>query len=42
MSFTPAEMARLAAIFPNGVCNWDVPGLDQRRLIAPWLSFGAD
>lgn len=40
VSFTPAEQARLQRTFPGGVCNWAVPGVDQRPLRGTWLSFG--
>ena len=34
VSFTPAEQARLNAIFPTGVCDWSRPGVEQRPLQA--------
>jgi hypothetical protein len=34
-----AEHARLEAIFPNGVCDWSKPGVDQQPLAGPWPSF---
>ena len=30
--FTPAQWARLQAIFPTGVCDWSKPGLEQQDL----------
>jgi hypothetical protein len=36
---TPEQAARLKAIFPNGVCDWTRPGVEQRGLAGPWLSF---
>ncbi len=38
--FTPAEMERLRRIFPNGVCDYGKPGIEQRPLKGTWLSFG--
>jgi hypothetical protein len=33
--FSPAQWARLQAVFPDGVCDWDQPGVGQRRAVAP-------
>ncbi len=38
-SFTPAELQRLQAIFPGGVCDFSKPGVNQTRVV-PWASFG--
>ena len=38
-SFTAAQQQRLNAIFPAGVCNWAVPGVEQQGLRGTWLSF---
>jgi hypothetical protein len=32
-------MTRLNAIFPDGVCNYDVPGVQQQGLAGTWQSF---
>jgi hypothetical protein len=40
VQFTPAEMDRLRRIFPNGVCDYTRPGVEQRPLIGTWLSYG--
>ncbi len=37
--FTAQQMARLTAAFPNGVCNWSVPGVEQQGLRGTWLRF---
>jgi Tannase-like family of unknown function (DUF6351) len=37
--FTPAEQARLNAIFPAGVCDWSQVGVGQVSLV-PWSSVG--
>ena len=37
--FSPAEWARLARIFPGGVCDWGKPGVAQTRLVYE-ASFG--
>ena len=40
--FTPYQQARLMAIFPNGVCDWSVPGEGQRPgLAGTWLDYGS-
>ncbi|HEY8356302.1 MAG TPA: DUF6351 family protein, partial [Ramlibacter sp.] len=31
--FTPGQASRLAAVFPDGVCNWNLPGVGQAT---PW------
>ena len=38
-SFTSAEVQRLKTIFPNGICDYSKPGIDQTRVV-PWASFG--
>ena len=42
VGFTADEMARLKAIFPEGVCDWSKPGVGQQPLAGTWLSFGGD
>jgi hypothetical protein len=37
--FTPAQTTRLNAIYPTGVCNYAVPGVEQQPLAGTWLSF---
>jgi hypothetical protein len=39
VTFTPAEQARLKAIFPQGVCDYSRPGVKQRPLDDTWLDF---
>lgn len=39
VSFNAEEKARLEAIFPDGVCDWDRPGVHQQSN-QTWLSFG--
>ena len=39
VAFTPAEMTRLSTIFPNGVCDWSKPGVNQTGVVT-WPSFG--
>lgn len=34
-----ADLARLRAIFPDGVCNWNQPGVEQVPLAGTWLTF---
>ena len=33
-----SKEARLATVFPDGVCNWDVPGVGQAP-VNPWNTF---
>ena len=40
VSFTADELARLRRIFPDGVCDYRKPGVEQRGLKGTWLSFG--
>jgi hypothetical protein len=37
---TAEDYARLAAIFPTGVCDYSKPGIGQRPPKGTWLSFG--
>jgi len=39
VAFTSAELTRLHNIFPNGVCDWSRPGVNQTGVV-PWGSFG--
>jgi hypothetical protein len=39
VSFTSAELTRLSNIFPQGVCDWSKPGVNQTGVV-PWASFG--
>jgi hypothetical protein len=34
------QWTRLQSIFPNGVCDWNKPGVEQQALKGTWLSFG--
>ena len=38
-TFTANQRARLAEIFPSGVCDWSKPGVEQQGLRGTWLSF---
>jgi hypothetical protein len=38
-AFTPAEMTRLRAIFPTGVCDWSKPGVAQTDPISTWITY---
>jgi len=38
VAFTNVQWKALEATFPNGVCNWDKPGLEQQPTI-PWLDY---
>jgi len=37
--FTDAERQRLRAIFPNGVCDWKRPGVEQQKTVGTWLQY---
>ena len=39
-SFTASQRQQLRQIFPDGVCDWERPGVEQRPLRGLWLSFG--
>ena len=39
VAFTAAELARLKAIFPQGVCDWSKPGVEQKELKDSWLAY---
>ena len=39
VEFTEQEVARLREIFPDGVCDWTVPGVEQRPLRGTWQVF---
>jgi len=41
VSFTDAQWATLAETFSEGVCDWSVPGVDQRDAIS-WLTYQDD
>jgi hypothetical protein len=36
---TAAQVARLQAIFPTGVCDWSAPGVEQQPPTATWLFY---
>ena len=38
--FTPEELGALGRIFPDGVCDYSKPGIEQQPLMDTWLSFG--
>jgi hypothetical protein len=33
--FSSAQLGKLHAVFPDGVCDWDRPGVGQRRAASP-------
>jgi len=39
-TFTSAQMTRLRGIFPDGVCDWSKPGVEQTDNSVTWASFG--
>lgn len=40
VAFTPDQWTRLEAAFPQGVCDYDQPGIGQGTWAGPWQSFG--
>lgn len=40
VALSPAQLAQLASIFPQGVCDWSKPGLGQSQIVQTWASFG--
>ena len=40
VAFTPDQWTRLEAAFPEGVCDYDQPGIGQGTWAGPWQSFG--
>lgn len=40
VQFTDAEWSQLQSIFPEGVCDYSKPGVDQRHTV-PWLTYQA-
>ena len=40
VTFTPAEMQTLRAMFPQGVCDFTKKGVEQQPLMGTWVSFG--
>jgi|GEM_PF-120824 len=38
VEFTDAQLATLAEVFPDGVCDWSRPGLDETDTV-PWLDY---
>jgi hypothetical protein len=39
---TPEHLARLKQIFPDGVCDYSKPGVEQARLAGTWAIFKGD
>ena len=39
VAFTDAQRARLAQVFPDGVCDWSKPGVGQVPLEGTWLRY---
>lgn len=37
--FTEEQAARLAEVFPEGVCDWSQPGVGQSELSGTWLDY---
>jgi hypothetical protein len=40
VTFNADQRRQLRRIFPDGVCDWEPPGVEQRPLRGLWLSFG--
>jgi hypothetical protein len=39
VKFTSAELDRLKAIFPAGVCDYTMPGVEQTNMRGTWQTF---
>jgi len=39
VTWSPDERARLDAIFPDGVCDYTRPGVDQEDLLSTWITY---
>jgi hypothetical protein len=39
VTFTPGELVRLNVIFPQGVCDWSKPGVNQQSIEDSWLRY---
>jgi hypothetical protein len=39
VTFSAEQNAKLSKVFPTGVCNWAVAGVEQQGLRGTWLSF---
>jgi hypothetical protein len=39
---TAAQLERLQAVFPDGVCDWTLPGIGQGPPVGTWRSYGGD
>lgn len=39
VEWTDEQWARLTAIFPDGVCDWSRPGVEQQPLAGTWLHY---
>jgi hypothetical protein len=42
LSLTPDHLDRLAAVFPDGVCDWSQPGRGQQPTDETWQDYSAD
>jgi hypothetical protein len=40
IAFTPNQAARLAAVFPNGVCDWTKPGIGETNAVPTTFADG--
>ena len=38
-AFTETEQERLRSVFPDGVCDWSKPGLEQQKPLGTWLRY---
>jgi hypothetical protein len=37
--FSPVQWDWLQSIFPDGVCDWSKPGIEQQGLVGTWITF---
>ncbi|MCZ2077854.1 MAG: DUF6351 family protein [Bryobacterales bacterium] len=39
VAFTEMEQERLRSVFPDGVCDWSKPGMEQQKPLGTWLRY---
>lgn len=39
VKFTEAERRQLKTVFPDGVCDWKKPGVEQQKPVGTWLQY---
>ncbi|MGZ8766359.1 MAG: DUF6351 family protein, partial [Acidimicrobiia bacterium] len=39
VTLTEAQLVRLRAVFPLGVCDWSQPGVGQVPMVGTWIDY---